>query len=155
VPFWLSEVLRSLLLGDLWHLNFMFELVSNLLSNNKLVSRELSLLVSRFTVLRPYREGKLYSSHKSWHIIIKHHVYHRIMLRHVIYSCSSRFRRSWSCWASLQRRTIVGGFQTRSQSFWVWVSRRVRARQAPVHLNPTLIFTNLYYFILWFTALSN
>jgi hypothetical protein len=33
--------------------------------------------------LRLYREGKLYSSCKPWHIIIKHHVYHHIILRHV------------------------------------------------------------------------
>jgi hypothetical protein len=37
----------------------------------------------------------------------------------------------------------------------VGVSRRVRARQAPVHLNPTLNFTNVLLFIIWFTALSN
>jgi hypothetical protein len=30
--------------------------------------------------LRLYREGKLYSSRKPQHFIIKHHVYHRIML---------------------------------------------------------------------------
>jgi hypothetical protein len=34
--------------------------------------------------LRLYREGKLYSSRKPWHIIIKHHVYHIIILKHVI-----------------------------------------------------------------------
>jgi hypothetical protein len=40
----------SLLFGDLWHLNSMFELVSNLLRDKKLVSLVLSLLVSRFSV---------------------------------------------------------------------------------------------------------
>jgi hypothetical protein len=82
---------------------------------------------------------------KLWHIIIKYHVYHRIKLKHVICSCSFRFRRSWCCRASLRRRSVFGGFRTGSQSFWARVSRLVRARQAPVYLNPTLIFTNLYY----------